>query len=108
MSINGCSKPINFHPKILWFYIECHQCIYIPTNVILGVAAFLTTGAGLPLAAVAAGPAAGVVFVVVAAAEAAAAAATFTGSVDGIGLPSLVCSFRTYKGKVTFVKSSFL
>ena len=64
---------------------------YLPTKVILGCAGFLTT-IGLDLAA-----AAPIVvgLAVTEDAAAAAAAAIFTGSVDGMGLPSLVWSFST-------------
>ena len=61
--------------------------VHVPTKLILGVATTLVASVVLVTAVVAAAPVLAVVVVVL--------PDTTTGSVDGIGLPSLVCSFTT-------------
>lgn len=86
-------------------YIHIHKqinTIYTPTNVILGVAnTFFVAVAAAILCTVGVGLATGFVTVEVAVEVLAVVAVllavgvTTTGSVDGIGLPSLVCNFNT-------------
>ena len=63
------------------------ELVHVPTKLIFGVAATLVASVVLVTAVVAAAPVFAVVVVVL--------PETTTGSVEGIGLPSLVCNFTT-------------